>query len=163
MADELELEPLAAMFASYLTTSFEANTHGTRVISTCGCLCPICVQIVSAQMLKPKKVTAGDKAHAQRLKVHALTELAASADCVLSRDAAIELLAHPEVSERAALVAYARELLLRLAGDPGDPAILALWREFAWTKTGAPIKGFRLDGQEILESQDALRTVLVNR
>lgn len=60
-------------------------------------------------------------------------------------------------------MAYARELLLRLAGDPGDPAILALWREFAWTKTGAPKKGFRLDAQDILDAQEALRAILVNR
>lgn len=158
-----ELEPLAAMFASYLTTSFEANTYSTRSVATFGCYCPICVQIVAARMLKPKRVTSGDKAHAQRLKVAVLVDLAASADRVLSRDAAMEVLANPEVSERAALVAYARELLLRLGGDPGDPAILALWREFAWTKTGAPKKGFRLDVQEILDAQEALRTIEVNR
>lgn len=158
-----EVEPLAAMFASYLTTSFQAaNSGSTRLVSTSGCFCPICVQVVSAPILRPKQVTPGDKAHAQRLKVNVLMELAASANQSLSRNAAIELLALPDVSERAALVAYARELLLRLAGDPGDPAVLALWREFAWTKTGAPKKGFRLDAQGILDAQEKLRTTLAN-
>lgn len=158
-----EVKPLAAMFASYVTTSFApANTSRPRFVSTFGCFCPICVQVVSARMLTPRKLTSGDKAHAQRLKVNALTELAASANRILSRDAAIELLALPEVSERAALVAYARELLLRLAGDPGDLAVLALWREFAWTKDGALKKGFRLDAQEILDAQEALRATLAN-
>lgn len=159
-----ELESLAAMFASYLTTSFTANTYGTRSVSTSGCCCPICVQLVAARTLKPRRrVTSGDKAHAQRLKVAVLVDLAASADRVFSRDAAMEVFADPEVSERAALVAYARELLLRQGGEPGDPAILALWREFAWTKTGAAKQGFRLDVQEILDAQEALRAIAVNR
>jgi hypothetical protein len=156
-----DLELLANMFASYLTTSFDVvDRPGYRLETTTGCLCDVCAYMAQCSHLQPKRLTSGDKAHAQRLKVEALTDLAAAKGHLLSRAQAIEVLATPDVSTNAALVAYAKQLILRLTGDPGDPAVVALWREFAWTREGAPKRGFTLEPADIIDAQSALLAAL---
>jgi hypothetical protein len=61
---------------------------------------------------------------------------------------------NPEVRHDASLVAYARDLLHRVAGMSGDTSSLALWRRFAYGPTGAPIKGFRL-GLDLIGAAEA--------
>jgi hypothetical protein len=156
-----ELELLANMFASYLTTSFDVvDRPSYRLETTTGCLCEICAYMAQCSHLQPKRLSPGDKAHAQRLKVEALTELAATKGHSLSRGQALEILGAPDISTNAALVAYAKQLILRLGGDQGDPAVLALWREFAWTREGAPKRDFTLEPADIMDAQSGLLAAL---
>jgi hypothetical protein len=152
---------MAALFASYLTTSFDVlDDPGARLVSNCGCFCDICAHLVRAPSLRPKKLTSGDKAHAQRMKITTLTALAAQNGRALSKEDAKKLLEDPALSELAAFVAYGELLLARMKGDPGDPAILALWRELAWTRAGSPKRDFELDAASILNAERALLDLL---
>lgn len=155
-----EVEPLANMFASYLTTSFDVvDDPRYQLESSNGCFCELCAHLVQAPHLMPKRVTGGDKAHAQRLKVAALAELASDGGRALGRAEALELLARSHISRSAAFVAYAKQLVCRQSGDPGDPAVLALWRELAWSN-GAPKRGFVLEVDAVVAAQQALTMVL---
>lgn len=152
-----DIPALAALFASYLTTSFDLVLDPSyRVQTTTGCFCDVCTHLARCSHLQPKRLDAGDKAHAERFKIAALNELAAEHGMVVNQTQLRNLLKDPSMRERAALVAYAHQLLLRLAGDPGDPAILVLWREFAWTRSGAPKKGFTLAAQDVVNARDQL-------
>lgn len=152
-----EVDDMAAIFASYLTTSFDVlDDPGTRLVSDCGCFCDICAHLVRAPSLRPKKLTSGDKVQAKWMKMAALTTLGAQNNRALSDDEQKKLLEDPAVSELAALVAYGELLVGRMKGDPGDPVILALWREFAWTRAGSPKRDFELDAASILNAERAL-------
>ena len=156
-----EIDELGNMFASYLTTSFDlVEDPPYRIATATGCLCDVCSYLARCSTLRPKRLTGGDKAHAQRLKADALAQLAAEVGRALAESRLPELLADPATDERAALVAYAHQLLLRLAGDPGDPSILVLWRAFAWTRTGAPKRGYTLSSADILRAQSELLALL---
>lgn len=161
-----EVDDLAGVFASFLTTSFAVDGDPpmrlipVRLISNSGCSCPVCTRLARAPHLRAKNLTSGDKHHAARMKLAVLLDLAAERGLPLTKEAALEKLSSSDFSERAALVTYARQLLARMAGDPGDPAILALWREFAWTRTGAPKKGFQLSAADILRAEQDLSAEL---
>jgi hypothetical protein len=114
------------MFASYLTTSFDVvDDPRYQLESRSGCYCELCSHLVQSPHLVPKRITGGEKAHARRLKVAALVELACDGGRTLDRAEALELLARADISMNAAFVAYANQLILRQSGDPGDPAVLA--------------------------------------
>ena len=160
--EPVELEELSSMFASYLTTSFDLVTDPlNRVASRTGCMCDVCTYMARCSTLQPKRLTAGDKAHAKRLKTEVLKRLAAEHDRDVAAPRFPTLLKDPAIDERAALLAYANQLLLRLSGDPGDPSILALWRDFAWTRDGSPKRGYVLSSSDILSAErDLVRVVL---
>ncbi len=56
--------------------------------------------------------------------------------------------------------AWAHELTQRLEGYVTGPAVLALWRMFAWTREGSPKKGFTLRAEDVLAAEDELRRLL---
>lgn len=62
------------------------------------------------------------------------------------------MLSDPLVRRNSALVAYARDLMDRISGFSGHEASLALWRRFAYTDAGAPIKNFALTHEAVLEA-----------
>jgi len=152
-----EISSLAALFSSYLTTSFDiVDNPSYRLQTTTGCLCDVCAHLARCTHLQPKRIGPGDKAHAERFKLKMLKDLATE-HCIPVNEARVRnLLSDPSLREQAALVAYAHQLLQRLDGDPGDPAILVLWREFAWIRNGAPKKGFSLNARDIVEAQELL-------
>ena len=55
-----------------------------------------------------------------------------------------------------ATLAYGQQLVERVRGSSKGPAVLALWREIAWKKTGSPRKDFKLDAEDILRSEQSL-------
>ena len=40
------------------------------------------------------------------------------------------------------------------------PAVLVLWRGFAWTKEGSPKKGFKLTAEMIIDSEKRLSKII---
>ena len=57
----------------------------------------------------------------------------------------------------AALATYGKELVSRCrGGGSSGTAVLALWREFAWTSQGSPNPRFKLRATDILTSEQAL-------
>ncbi|TWT34759.1 hypothetical protein [Blastopirellula retiformator] len=51
---------------------------------------------------------------------------------------------------------YGLDLLLRVQGYAEGPAVLALWRRFAWTPQGSPRPKFRLSDKMILQAERQL-------
>jgi hypothetical protein len=56
---------------------------------------------------------------------------------------------------KVSLLAYGQQLLERTHGRSQGTAVLALWREIAWTQT-APKKNFELNAEDILSAEESL-------
>ena len=55
---------------------------------------------------------------------------------------------------------YGYDLLQREKGIANGPAVLALWRTFAWNESGSPKRGFRLEAEMIAEAETRLLALL---
>jgi hypothetical protein len=122
-------------------------------VTDCGCRCPICVRIVQRSHLQPKKLGNADKRRARALKCDHLATLALQRGVTLA-DAAIEqLLDDASLGTAVAMATYGGQLVRRSQGDGDGPAVLALWREFAWTKQGSPDPDFELDAEAVLAAE----------
>jgi hypothetical protein len=112
--------------------------------------------MVQKPHLRPKKVGAGDKKAAERMKRTFLIQLAAARGISVTEEMLDEMLQDPNLREAVGLCTYAADLLQRLKGRAVGAASLALWRCFAWTSQGSPKKGFVLTADEIMIAQDFL-------
>jgi len=150
-----DIQSFVNMLSSYLSASFDLvenpGTRGTKVDD----YCEACgAYLLAAPHLRPKKLSRHDKMKARKLKLTCLKRLAQDAGLVLSDQAAETLVDAPEMREAIAMTTYGEQLLFRMDGQVEGPAVLALWREFAWNSTGSPKKGFKLDADDILRSQE---------
>jgi hypothetical protein len=143
--DPADIEVFANVVASFLGSSFDLIAEpGTKRATDCGCICEWCSYAVAASHLQPKKVSTRDKARARRLQADLLMERAMKNGRTLSEDQALRIVDDEELGEAAALLTYADELIRRMKGLYEGPAVLALWRRFAWNREGSPKKNFRL-------------------
>jgi hypothetical protein len=150
-----ELERFARYFSTFLKTSFElVEEPGKTLKSPCGCFCEMCSYLANASHLKMRKVTRAHRRRAEELKRHHLGRL--FSDAGLEGVDVEALLRNDELSRRAALSAYGAELLRRCRGHSYGAPVLALWRQFAWTSTGAPDRKFQLTYEGIAEAREAL-------
>lgn len=152
------LRAFSNLFSTYLDSTFDLDAQpGERLYSPdAHCFCPICSWMVRKPHLRPKKIGAGDKKVAERMKRGFLLRLAASHGISVSDKMLDEMLQDPDLRESLGLCAYAGDLLQRLEGRAVGAASLALWRTFAWTAQGSPKKGFVLTADEIMAAQDLL-------
>lgn len=152
-SDPAHLERYANIFSSYLLTSFELVTNpGYRVV-TDGCNCEMCTHLVAAPNLRARKLTKRDKSRARLLMGDYIQALAGTLGRQLSEADRDAMLDEPGLAEDLALATYGWKLIERCRGDQEGPAILALWRAFAWTSTGSPKRGFRLTHEAILDAE----------
>jgi hypothetical protein len=158
MSDALEVDMFANLFASYLLTSFElVEEPGVRMTATdCGCSCVLCRHLVAAPHLRARRISDHEKDRAHSLKVDYLKRLAAECRGKLSDLEAGVLVGASETAEPIALATYGEALVARCHGSSGEPALLALWREFAWTRTGSPRRDFELNAETILDAEALL-------
>jgi hypothetical protein len=157
-----DLSRYARFLVSYLQVSFELDEYaGSRLVSRCGCYCPFCASLQAASHLKTKKLGRKDKEAAQRMKRKYLSALAREQDRDLEGTDIERLLEDDDLGHDAALAAYVDELLNRSRGVKSSPAVLALWREIAWTKQGSPMPKFRLRTQDILKAEQHLLAAVV--
>lgn len=158
-----EMVPFANFFGTYLETSFDiiANPKD-RYVSDCGCFCPCCVRLARAQHLKPKSLAREDKERASKLRVRRMEMLARDEGLPSFELRIKESLNDESLRLQASLSAYGDALLDRLKGISDGPAVLALWRDFAWTPAGAPNRRFKLQARQILEAEQKLLGVLQN-
>jgi len=149
-----EVREFANLLASYLLTSFDVvEDPGVRAVTDCGCTCAFCSRLVAAPHLQPKKMRPAYKRRARVLKIEYLSRLAAECGTPITPPEAEALLEDDDLSEAVALAVYGEQLLRRVRGDTEGPAILALWRAFAWERTGSPKKEFRLSAERVLEAE----------
>jgi hypothetical protein len=157
------LRPYSNFLISYLQASFELDSYpGSRPVSRTGCYCVFCSRLQSASHLTTKKLRPKDKEAAQTLKRKYVASLAEEHGRDLSPAEAESLLRNDELDRDAALAAYTSELLDRARGVKSSPAVLALWREIAWTKQGSPNHKFRLRTQDIVKAERHLLTAVSN-
>jgi hypothetical protein len=153
-----ELGPFSAFFSTYLTNSFDLIANpGKRLYSPqAHCFCPICSWFVDAPNLQTKKITNSAKRQAETMKLNAIANLAAENRLAIREADVKKQLTDPQSSEDACLVAYGRDLLQRVQGIANGPAVLALWRGFAWTSSGSPKHRFQLTANLILDAEESL-------
>jgi hypothetical protein len=151
---EEELDAFAKFFGTYLETSFELDAKSTtRVTSACGCYCPLCRRLSNPQNLRPKSLTPQDKKRAAKLRLRRLEEIALGSGVGFDEDQARSILEIESHRLDASMSAYASALLERLRGFSDGPAVLGLWRDFAWKRDGAPIRNFKLRANDILQAE----------
>jgi hypothetical protein len=157
-----DLEDFSAFFSTYLENSFDLIADpGKQLYSPdAHCFCPMCSWLIDAPNLKTKKVSGSDKRKARKMKIGAIQQLAASLEIVLSDIAIENVVDDPSLREPVSLFAYAYDLLSRIKGISAGPAVLVLWRGFAWTKEGSPKKGFKLSAEMIIDSEARLSKFL---
>jgi len=157
-----DLPSFCHFFSTYLTNSFEFICNpGKQLYSPdAHCFCPMCSWLVDAPNLKTKKIGTADKRRAQTMRGNALLNLAAENRLPLGGDAVEKLLSDRPTYEEASLLAYGYDLFEREKGIANGPAVLALWRGFAWHASGSPKHGFRLSSQMIVDAEKRLLSVL---
>jgi hypothetical protein len=152
-----QLKPFAQFFATYLTTSFDLQKRpDKRLKSECGCLCPICAYLVTGSHLKTKKVSRRDKERARKLKITVVQRLSREHGAFFDREQAEKLIDSESNAANVAKLTYGQQLIERARGTSEGPAVLALWREFAWNKSGSPKKDFKLEAEDILRAEETL-------
>ena len=148
--------PFANLLASYLTTSFDlVEEPGTRWEQP-WCSCPLCTRLVAASHLRPKKVLPADKRRARALKFDHVTALAAERGKAVDDATVDALIDGEELGRCIAMATWAEHLLRRSRGDNDGPAVLALWREFAWKPEGSPDPEFEPDARVLFDAELAI-------
>ena len=159
--DPAHIKEFANFFGSYLETSFDIiETPPERYVSECGCFCPMCRRLANPQHLKTKSLTKMDKNRAAKLRIRRIEMLALEEGLPFNESLVHESLQDAEVRRSASLSAYGSELLERLNGFSDGPAVLALWRDFAWTSTGAPNRQFKLNAELIHQAEQKLTHIV---
>lgn len=158
MSSADEVRQFTNLFTSYLVTSFDlVEEPGLRAIpGNVDCYCEFCRRLVTASHLKARKVGQPEKARARALKQQYLEDLACELGKTVTESTAHALIEAADTAQAVALSTYGTSLVRRCHGDPGEPALLALWREFAWTLGGSPRRDFRLAAEAILDAEQVV-------
>lgn len=149
-----DLEPFANLFSTYIESSFDLERDpGRRLYSPdAHCFCPMCSWLVDLKGYQPKKLGRADKNRARKLRRDSVERVAIHSNIEIDGAQLDALADDRSLTEATSLVAYAEQLLHRLEGRSDGPAVLALWRGFAWKPEGSPKKGFVLRAEHILEA-----------
>lgn len=154
-----QMEPFAHFFSTYLETSFDFIAKpADRYVSACCCGC--CQYLAAPQHVRPKSLTKADKDRAEKLRLRRLEMLAREEGRPSFELHLREALKDEKVRMAASFSAYGAALLDRLKGISDGPAVLALWRHFAWNRNGSPIHGFKLKTTQILHAEETLIALL---
>ncbi len=152
------LPEFTAFFSTYLTNSFDlVASPGRQLYSPdAHCFCPMCSWLIDAPNLKTKKLSAADKRRANKMRTQAVSQMAIDSAIAISNGSTATLLDDEQNHYNASLVAYGHDLLHRLNGIANGPAVLALWRGFAWDKSGSPKHKFKLKSSMIMDAESSL-------
>ena len=161
--DRKDVPVFANFFSTYLENSFDliANPGRIKFSLDAHCFCPMCSWMIDAPNLKAKSLTTADKKRALRMQVHSILQLGIDCDAKLDESRAETIVS--ENGETTALLAYGHDLIQRLNATANGPAVLALWRRFAWNSSGSPKPKFRLSTKMILNAESDLQALLAAR
>ena len=158
-----EIEAYANMLSTYMLTSFEIDEQPGKLLeSGCGCYCPMCSYLVAVSHLRTKKLRTQDKKRAKKLKIDYLKKLAIHCDKDLDDAQARKIADDPNLRETLAMATYGDQLIRRVQGHVEGPALLALWRDFAWDIKGSPKRNFELKASHILKCEENLISILTS-
>lgn len=151
------LREFANYFSTYVTTSFDiVEQPGRKLVSSCGCYCPMCSHLINAPHLQVKQPSHKDKQRARKLMADRVQQLALEEKLRVTRERAEQIVASPTIRRAAGFSAYGHWLIKRLDGLTDGKSILALWREIAWLRTGSPIARFVLKYDDFVAAEKAL-------
>ncbi len=154
------INEFAAFFSTYLTSSFDMverpGTRGKGPTPKFGCRCDLCMRIIQASHLQPKKLHTRDKRRADFLMIECLAQFARENGLDLGEQLAAQIVSNQETRRSAAYLAYGDWLIRRLAGESDGPAILALWRIIAWDPRGGMRRGFELQLKDFKVAEETL-------
>lgn len=158
-----DIVAFAAVFTTYLRNSFELIRSPEKHTNapSHGCPCPVCRWGREPSNLRTRRVRSSDRRRARVLREGAVLRVAADEGIILADAAVARLVDDPALREATALSAWAQNLLDRAQGLSSGPAILVLWREFAWTPAGSPKKGFEVTADAVLAAETTLRDAVV--
>ncbi|MBA3700262.1 MAG: hypothetical protein H0W78_15565 [Planctomycetes bacterium] len=147
-------------FSTYLMSSFDFTASpGMRAESKNSSFCTCCSRLVNAPHLRAKTLNKCDKRRAEDLMALRARALATEHGIALEESRATELVAG-DLRRDLAYSTYGHWLVQRLDGHSDGPAILALWRNFAWKKTGSPIPDFTLSLQDFIDAETRILAAL---
>jgi hypothetical protein len=158
--DPNDIPVFANFFSTYLENSFDliANPGKIKFSPDAHCFCPMCSWMIDAPNLKTKSLSAADKKRALKMQVHSILQLGFDVGARLDESRAEAIVS--DHGEATALLAYGHDLIQRLDAVATGPAVLALWRRFAWNSSGSPKPKFRLSAKLILDAESELRTLI---
>jgi hypothetical protein len=159
------IEEFGRFFGTYLDASFDLLREPEQHLlpDAGGCLCPICRSLSHPQYLKPKSLTKHDKARAAKLRARRVETLALEENLSITAEAIANLAESERTRRDTSLSAYGASLLDRLQGFSAEPAVLALWRDIAWDRRGAPLRNFKLKAADILNAEQRLLAILTEK
>ncbi|MAQ17466.1 MAG: hypothetical protein CMN30_22060 [Sandaracinus sp.] len=111
------------------------------------------------QHFRPRKLGRAEREGADDMRRESVRALAKLND--RDETAVARLVARPEMRPATSRLAYAKDLLRRVDGVAQGGATLDLWRAFAWTPEGSPVKGFQLRTDDLLAAQQVLAHALL--
>lgn len=158
-----ELAEFSAFFSTYLENSFVLIPDPGKTLYSpdAHCFCPMCSWLIDAPNLKAKKPSIAHKRRARKMKIAAVQNIAAAHDTFLTDNAVEAIVDDPDLRETVSLVTYAVDLLGRVKGIATGPAVLVLWRGFAWNREGSPKKSFKLSSDAIVASEQQLTEIVL--
>lgn len=147
--------------ASYLSSSLDFDDERRVVEARSDHFdCLLGVRFKALPHARPKRLRPIDKERADALERAVLVRVANEAGAQVADDRIQRLLEEPQLREARAVCAYIDLLLARQRGEAAGPEVLALWRRFAWTTTGAPRQDFELTVELYDQSLEQLRAAL---
>lgn len=158
---EHEIARFVRHVASYLSSSLDFDDEPRFVEARRDHFdCMVSAQFKALPHARPKRLRTVDKERADALERAVLVRLVNEAGAQVADERVQRLLDAPQLREARAVCAYIDLLLARQRGETAGPEVLALWRRFAWTTTGAPRQDFELTLQLYGESLERLRAAL---
>lgn len=152
------LEPFINLFSTIGLTSFEiSRSPGSRYV-------PHSIRgynssYVDNNYITPVKLTKRDKIKARKDKIHELNCVEESFH--FNNPKILEaLLDDEQLTRYISLYSYCMLLVKRTNGDHSGKSHLVLWREFAWTQEGSPIKNFKLTEELFLDAKEKIIAAL---
>lgn len=161
--DSKHIPLFANFFSTYLENSFDLieNPGKIKFSPDAHCFCPMCSWMIDAPNLKTKSLSAADKKRALTMQINSVLQLGIDTSAKLDASRAEAIVS--ENGETTALFAYGHDLIQRLDAIANGPAVLALWRRFAWNSSGSPKPKFRLSTEMILNAESELRNLVRGR
>ena len=147
-----DIPAFAHLFASYLTTSYTVS--GPRLMSDCGCDCPLCTYLISAPHLRPRDPCKKARREAVKLKRILLRQLAEESSVNLTAEQAEALLTERgEIANAISWATYGQELIRRSQFASQGEGVLVLWREISRDKQGRVQKNFNLKAERFIKAE----------
>jgi len=145
----------ANLFLSFFRISFEMTIDP---VNACGC--DLCCFLKYVPTVKLRKVTPAMKRRRRRILEDTFLDLNLKLGLVaLNAEQLDQGLQNSVVSKKVALVAYGQSLIQRAQYGEGEPALLLIWRHFAWEE-GHPTLGFQLAVADLISAEEELTQYL---